>query len=308
MRIRPRSSYIGGGDAARILGVARFGGPHDVFLEKTGRAEAKEVSFAMWLGLEVEPVLEKWMREKKGMPAQRCSCTFFHPDFPFIGGTPDGFINDDRLVSFKSTRFSSDWGEPGTDQVPQAVICQETHYMGLLNDAGRNLRSSVVVPLIGNDEPNLYEVQFAPRLWEALKEKEIAFWHDHILADVPPPLDGTDAAWISLSARFPRGGSDLIEAPPEIVEKVEALKTLSDEKKEVEQKMETLKQEIAEFIGDKGGVSTTLGKISWSEEAGRVSWKSAAEFAGVTEEVADRFRGEPSRTLRVSWKRNGGIK
>jgi len=88
-----RSKFIGGSDAAGVLGMSRWDTPLSVWCEKTGQFIKPEVeSEAAELGRELEDYVAKRFSRKTGKTVIRASDTFFHADHNFLGANVDRLI------------------------------------------------------------------------------------------------------------------------------------------------------------------------------------------------------------------------
>ena len=89
-----RRKGIGGSDAAKVLGLSKWGGPLTVFLDKTGRLpmEDDEPSEAAYWGTTLEDVVAREFSKRTGLRVQRRNAMFHHPDHPWM------IANVDRVI------------------------------------------------------------------------------------------------------------------------------------------------------------------------------------------------------------------
>ena len=100
------------------------------------------------------------------------------------GWIPGDSNNDPTIVECKSTSLTDDWGEPGTDEVPDYVICQTQFAMNLANVP------LAYVPVLFTGwgaKVRLYEVPYNEDLAEAIISRCELFWDNHVEPRVPPP-------------------------------------------------------------------------------------------------------------------------
>ncbi len=257
--LEQRRSGIGGSDAAAILGVSKWKSPLDVWLEKTGRAEETKESEAMYWGTVLEePVARKYM-EVTGRKIERCNDILVHPDKPFVIASVDrlvcpdgkkrprvkGKIITDRGLEVKTANafVASDWGESGTDEVPEYYLPQPMHYMAVTG-----CRSWDVAVLIGGSDFRIYHIERDDELIRLMLEAEEQFWHDHVLKDVPPPVDPEiDHKAVDMLYGF---SGDEIVLPDEAVEIKARLDQISRDKKALDAEYKTLRTRLKDLIGD----------------------------------------------------------
>ena len=127
-----RATLLGGSDMARILGLSRFGGPMDAWMEKRRlSAPLVETAPMRWGKLLEEPIAHEYATVT-GRRVTRWSKTIRHPQYPFLGAHIDrkakGKDEPTRILECKTagTFMVSDFGEPGTDEVPTTTCSRSS--------------------------------------------------------------------------------------------------------------------------------------------------------------------------------------
>jgi putative phage-type endonuclease len=151
-----RKRYIGGTDVSAILGMSPWRTPWDVWASKTGRAEDVRTSEAMRWGTALEPVVlaeyEFQTKTKLDLPG-----FVLDKNTPFFCANLDGARLKDRIIVEAKTaniRKAHEWGEEGTDQVPDAYRLQVMHYMHVLD-----FDEAHIPVLIGGSDFRIYVVK-----------------------------------------------------------------------------------------------------------------------------------------------------
>jgi putative phage-type endonuclease len=177
-------------DAAKVLGVSPYGGPIDVWLEKTGRDIATEETPAMRRGRRREALVLAHYADAENVTLLRGDGFDItrHPHTPLIGATLDAV----RLeagdvvvpVEAKTARWADPalWGADDTDEIPVHYAVQVAVQVACV----RGAVAHVPVEFAG-DEYRRYVVPVAPSTSEAIVEKLLAWWHRHVETDTPPP-------------------------------------------------------------------------------------------------------------------------
>ena len=130
-----RPGIIGASEAAKVLGVSRWGGALDVYLDKTGATPPIEENDAMRLGTLLEPVVQAEYERQTGETIETGIPMFLHPVTPWIAATIDGARGGDIRKPWEAkttSRYLADqWGEEGTDDVPNDALvqCQQQLYV-----------------------------------------------------------------------------------------------------------------------------------------------------------------------------------
>lgn len=246
---KPRHEYLGGPDIAAICGKNPYSGPYDVWLKKIERLET-EITPPMEWGLRLEgAVALKWADETGHQlnPGHQ----IFHPEYPFLGGTPDFFCLDDPSIlleiktSAEEKLYQTDdegtplWGEPGTDQVPIDYLIQCQYYLGL---SKRQVCHLAVFFLGARREYRVYKIEFDPELYMILIQRGKAFWENHVVPAVEPPYDAapSDLVLEYLAKQALRGGEKR-QLPPRLQPVALQLEHVSFQRLEMERQEEELK-------------------------------------------------------------------
>jgi putative phage-type endonuclease len=222
-----RRKGIGGSDVAAILGLSKWRSALDVYYEKLGLADAQPESDAMRWGTLHEPtIIAEFSRVtglevRTGLPIQR------HEEFPWMLASLDGLVEDRQaIVEAKTSRTADGWGEVGAAEIPSHYMTQVQHYMAVTGAA-----MAYVVVLVAGSDFRMYEVERDDELIEKLVEVERQFWHENVLAEVPPePMNAADAAKL-----WPRDSGATVEADEAIAADVAYLKTVKAEIKRLEE-------------------------------------------------------------------------
>jgi len=258
-QLRERRKGIGGSEASAALGLSRYKSPFQLYLEKTGEIDEYNDSPVLRRGTRFEPILREMYSEITGRPVVLAP-TFQSDVVPFMFVSPDGLAGD-RYLEIKTARNRHDWGEPGTDEIPQEYLIQVQH--GLF--VTRLLVADVFVAF-SLDDIELYEVHADPELQDMIIEGERAFWNQ-VETRTPPEL----TTYEDVVMRYRRSSQKAITATKAMVDIVSVLrneKAILKASKETEKGLEA---EIMKFMGEHDslldGEGNTL--ITWKETKGR---------------------------------------
>jgi len=197
-----RSKGVGSSEIAMLVpipGTAKpmspWGGPHTLWRRKTGRDDGPKETAQMSRGHYAEIGLRQWYGDQHGCDPWVPPTTLLEPG---IVDSADGLAwVGGWLVALecKTVHYSQrkKWGEQGTDQIPAHYLLQ-CQWHCLVHGAAR-----CDVPADFGDSYALYSVPRNERIMGVLRRKALRFWRDHVLADVPPPLDMDDAtsSWLN---------------------------------------------------------------------------------------------------------------
>lgn len=216
---RLRGTYIGGSDAAAILGLSPYRTIGEVWIEKVQareRIDSGDVSidpemenrFTRW-GRRLESVVLDEYQDVTGFEVRRPGLTLYrHPELPFIGGTLDGDVTtghgDKRIVEAKTTdaflqHRSQMWGPDGSDEVPDTYLIQLLVYLIVRRHEGFTLGDFAV--LIGGNDFRTFHIPYDAELAEVIIQRLTEFWQ-LVVERKPPPFDYADKNAVDLQRRI----------------------------------------------------------------------------------------------------------
>lgn len=261
-----RSLFLGGSDAAAVIGVSPYNTPVELWLQKTGRAPREVIDARRQRMFDRGHKLEPFIREMTidrlvdmGLEVEVVGINerYNDPEHPFLSCEIDfelkltGTIEiggelkhlDGEHVNADAKSVSGfarkKWGEVDTEDVPIEYAAQFMH--GLMI-TGRRL--CLVAALRSFDDVDIYWTRRDDETIAAMRPKLVSFWVDHVLANVAPdPFKFDD-----IKALFPLDDGTAVEATPEIAEKVEQLRQVKASIKAYEEAEEALKFDIGDAI------------------------------------------------------------
>ncbi len=269
-----RQRYLGGSDAAAVLGVSPWATPLDVFLEKTGQAvkeidPAREKLFKR--GKRLEPIVIDMLIEDLGIKVTKRSTPqvpnrYVDPEHDFLAAEIDfewevtaevaALVADsqpdiaDLIRSLVGTTQNGEiktvhvfaaakFGDEGTDETPVEYAAQAAH--GLMI-TGRKLTMFGV--LVGADNLSVYWIARDEEVITEMRRREVRFWTEHVLAGIPPdPVNLPDV--IKLFRRTP---SAVVEASEDVVTLVEELKEVKQAAQAAEERELEIKFQIGKHM------------------------------------------------------------
>lgn len=185
-----RRSWIGSSDVPALLGVDRYKNIADLYLTKIGAVELRESpNEAANLGDHLEEGLCNWLAHKLDCGVTRGEHR--NSTDGLLRAQLDGFLPaTGETCEIKTTglfdpTFRPDregWGADGTDDVPYRVIAQ-VQFALMLSGAPRG---HVVALLGGGGGVRHYVIESMPDLQAEIERRARAFWHDHVIARIPP--------------------------------------------------------------------------------------------------------------------------
>ena len=265
-----RNRGIGGSDAAVAVGLSPYKSPLELWLEKTGRKPADDLSAidAVFWGITLEAIIANVYAERTGAKVRRVNSILQHPKHPFM------LVNLDRVVSHPTDgngllevgllevktaglRSATYWEEG----VPESYQCQVLHQLAVTGKTWAD-----VAVLIGGNDFRIYRIERDEAKIAALIQLEQTFWQ-HVLDDTPPSCDGSESSARALSKLYPADQGTILDYS----EDSDMNRLFSDywayrqQKENAEIKEELLKQQLQEKLGVATGAVFQAGKISWKK-------------------------------------------
>ena len=224
--LEERRRVIGGSDVAAIMGMNPWKTAYRVYQEKRKEVEDWQGNQATDWGKRMEPALRQWYSDVTGRPVRLPDKIIVSGKYPFMGASLDGYTDDGRIVEIKTARSGKDWGEPGTNQIPDYYAVQVHHYMTITGFQVADIPVS-----IAGSSPSLYIVEADKEISEMIIEACAKFWERVQSGNPPDPVTYADAV-----ARFGKIKSDgSIIATTELIEAIAGLKQIRAQIKELEE-------------------------------------------------------------------------
>ena len=288
-----RDAGIGGSEIAAVAGLHPKKSPHDVWQQKTGRSPPSPDTVDSLFGRAMEGGARQLYAWRTGATVELPG-TMVHPRYPIVRATPDGIVRGRRkVVEIKCPRYADAWGDDGTQDFPEYFWPQLIWEMAV---SGMD-RADLVV-LVGHERDiRIYpDLPFDAELFDALLYKAEKFWRDHVVADTPPPIDGSDAATAYLRQQFPTNRrADVIQDDSDSVRQwAEQYAKAKADCEDAERRCVEAKNQIIARIGDASGIRGAWGSVSYRSTKGRKStdWAALCASHGIGPQAIERFTNE----------------
>lgn len=319
--LEQRRTGIGGSDVAALLGVSPYKTPFELWLDKTKRqAEAfsPEQAERMHFGNVLEDVVAREFAAREGVQVQRVNKSLQHPDVAIARANLDRAIVlpgsrarwDDRegrllgaagLLECKTAHGlaenSADWGDAGTEEVPEHYWLQVQWYLGIARQAEAKL-----AVLFGGQRFKVYTIAADQPFFEQLLTEADRWWRDHVVADMPPaPTTELEARqqWASHAA------GKVIEVSAEVAAAVSDLRSVKAEIKALEGREQELKNVVCTAFGDAEEMRHAGRRLAtWkkNKDGEKTDWEALARSFNPSEEAVAAATNPTTgaRTLRLT--------
>lgn len=290
-----RRGGLGASDIAGVLGLSPWSSPWSVWCRKVGLIGEADSSEAMRFGRMAEDMLARYFEEDTGLSVDGAQTRVERSDAPWMRCTVDGFGFDgpsrDRsaavaVVEYKTTADApAEW----SPEVPLHYACQAT-WTAIVT--GHPVVLFGVLHLAyGRPTFRVYTFQPSPDDIALVTARASSFWTDHVLAGVPPEVDGDEATTDALQDAFHADATlDALEGDASLSvvldriaaneERIAACRRVVDEQKNI----------LREAMGDR--TILTLGRDDKGKPRVIATWRDEHRSGYVVEEST-------SRVLRV---------
>jgi len=206
-----RSTFIGSSDIAKLLQVSPWGGPVELWLDKTLPVAERTEPEYIKRGRRLEGYILDLAEEELGIRAEIRNTRYDDAEVPYFSCQLDaerGSLNENIEVKTVHPFKAGEWGDAGTDELPLHYLAQAQWGLGITR---RHLTRFLV--LIG-DDLRQYVVERDDATIRAMRERATDFWERYVLAKVRPPMELDEHA-LPVLKRLYRGtnGEQLIATP-----------------------------------------------------------------------------------------------
>lgn len=187
-QLENRSKGLGGSDAPTILGVNPFKTAYDLYLELTGKVNPPDLSDnpRIKIGNAIEGCIADLTSDRLKTKLVRPTATFVAKN-GFMRANVDFMLEKAqkgaKILEAKSTGLSDNWGEDGSEDMPDSVRIQ-LHHQFICAESDYGYAGAIFGSWgLGF---GLYLCPRSAQLCEIIEQAEDVFWHKHVLADIPP--------------------------------------------------------------------------------------------------------------------------
>lgn len=160
-----------------------------------------------------------------------------------------------------------------------------------------------LVALVDTHQRKHWTIHRDPQLGADLLAIGEAWWHRHVVGGVAPEPDGSKHYAAHLRRRFAQRSDHIVTSTPELDATAGRLRRIKRLAKRIELEEAKAAQRLQNAIGDAAGIDTAHGKITYKEQRGNVSYKSAIETLIPNDEelrnLLETHRGAPHRVMRT---------
>jgi len=289
-----RSRYIGGSDAAAVVGLNAYSSPYALWAEKTGKVPG----FAGNLATEVGTFLEEFVAQKfaqvTGKKVRKCNQSFLNSQYPFaIANIDREIVGEDAGLEIKTTDSLNMKRFKG-GEYPANYYAQMVHYLAVTGK-----QRWYLAVLIGNKEFKWFVIERDEAEIAALMGAEAEFW-ELVKKDTPPAVDGAQATTDAIKTIYANSNDDAVCDLALHQTDLAQYIALNQQIKELEAIRDEAANKVKLFMGESGRGESDRFRVSW--KSGTRSTFDIKRFASENPDIdlTGYYKTTSTRTFRVS--------
>lgn len=253
-----RKSGIGGSDASAILGFNSYKSAFQLYIEKTSEFVEESDSEAAYWGNVLEDVVAREFAKRTGKKIRRLNKMLRHPKHYFMTANLDRDVVGEK--AFLECKTASEYLKDSWngEDVPAAYLCQLQHYLAVTG-----YEKAYIAVLIGGNKFVWKEVTRDDEFIELMIQHEKAFWENHVLANVPPAIDGSSSASELLAKMYPKDDGSAIMLDEQSNTLIEAIESIKIEEKQLEKQRKEYENQLKMTLGEAAEGHSNRFKVSY---------------------------------------------
>ena len=291
--LKLRSQYIGGSDAAAVVGMNPFASPYSLWAEKTGKVPGFAGNLATEVGTYLEEFVAQKFAEETGKKVRKCNQSFLNSEYPFaIANIDRDIVGEDAGLEIKTTD-SLNLKKFKGGEYPANYYCQMVHYLAVTGK-----QRWYLAVLIGNKEFKWFTLERDEDEIAALMGAEADFW-ELVKKNTPPAVDGIKATSKALNAVYP-DSTDAVVDLSGLGFQIRKYMTLKEQIKDLETQADEIANRLKKIMGEAGRGECTEYKVSWKSQTKRTfdSKRFAKENPDI--DLSSYYNTSSTRVFRVT--------
>ena len=291
-----RKSTIGASEAAAVCGLSRYAQPLEIYNRKKKDLKPEPQTKAQRRGHVFEDATLTLYSDRVGGTLLKTTPMLVHPTWKFMSATPDAIWMPDVLerdpnllqvlksqsipVDAKTTMHWNEFGEEGTDDIPQEYVMQAQQQMAVTGAPRCDL------PVLKNMDVSIYSVVRNDELIGHIMEAEKEMMERLGNNDPPAPNWEHPKTYDIIRSMY-----DVTETSKEMADESAGMwleaSALSEQKNRLEKAIKALKAQVLDEMGD-----CAVGNLPNGGQLVRKTIKREAREVAASEYVRLTFRKE----------------
>ena len=147
-------------------------------------------------------------------------------------------------------------------EIPLTYYVQCQHYMAVMG-----FDRMYLAVLVLNRGFYHFVIERSPEEIAALTDAEETFWRDHVLPQVPPPIDGSESTLDTLSKLYPAAQPEgVCPLSRQAADDLAAIEELTVQRKDLDAAIRAAKARVMEEMGDLPAGACEGWRVSWKPQ------------------------------------------
>ena len=294
--LKLRKGYIGGSDAAAVIGLNPYKSAFTLWAEKTGRIPEFEGNITTQVGAYLEDLVAQIFMSEAGKAVRRKNKMLVNEDYPWACADVDRMVVGEKaFLEIKTTNSPVALKKFKNGEYPEAWYCQMVHDLAVTG-----LEKAYLAVLIECRDFKIFELERDEEEIATLMKEEEAFW-SLVQSDTPPVADGLKSTGETLTEIYPQSNGESVDLC-NYVNELKHYMVLSAEIKALEAQKDEVANKVKAFLGEAGKGENEHFKVSWtsSERKTLDSKRLAQEHPEI--DLNGYYKVSTTRTFRVTEK------
>lgn len=202
-----RKKFIGGSDAAAVVGMSPYKSRYALWAEKTGKVPGFDGNLTTRVGAYLEQLVADLFEEETGKNVRKKNATMVNDLYPFACANVDRVVVGEKaLLEIKTTNSLPLMKKlRNSEEFPEAYYCQVVHYLAVTG-----LEKAYLAVLINCRELKIYELERDQAEIDALMGAEEAFWK-LVETNTAPSVDGAESTSETITTLYPNSNDDTVD-------------------------------------------------------------------------------------------------
>jgi putative phage-type endonuclease len=292
-----RKQYIGGSDAASVLGMNSYKSRYTLWAEKTGKLPEFSGNLATDVGTYFEDFIAKRFEQETGKKVRKETHSIFNDKYPFAIANVDRVIVGENAILECKFTDSLNLKKYKNGEFPDRFYVQCVHYLAITGK-----KKAYLAVLIGNKEFKVFEIHRDQAEIDTLMAEEKAFF-ELIKTDTAPATDGTNSTTETIKTIYAESNEDSVNlfAYEDALNQYMAVQA---QIKELEAIKDEMANKVKVFMGEAGKGETDRFKVSWTSSERNTFDAKTFALDHPNLDLSQYYKKSTVRTFKVNKKAN----
>lgn len=262
--LKQRQNSIGGSDAGAILGFNKYESQYSLYCKKVyPETFEKDLSNndAIHFGNVLEDVVAKEFSERTGKKVRKHNKMMYHEEHDFMSANVDRVVIGEKAILECKTANQYKDSEWKDGNVPASYMAQCYHYLAVTG-----LEKAYIAVLIGGQKFVWTVIERDDEVINEIIESEKNFWFNHVMKQVPPETDDTEATSDALNQLWGVTNDKALSIDEEQNARFKAMISIDKQIKELQKEKRGHQNKLKELLGESELGQTYSYKATWKPQ------------------------------------------